>query len=98
MTRHDHPAELFAGAASEVGRSREEPDVLFEGSASAERVRHLERPRTRVRVVGAGVVEEESETDRKNLPERIEPGKTYRGVQVRRRVAGRLPREPERPR
>jgi hypothetical protein len=90
--------ELFAGAASETGRSREEPDVLFEGSASAEKVRHVETPLTRVRVVGMGGVEEESRTERKNIPERVEPGKTYRSVRVHRRVAGRPARGSERPR
>jgi hypothetical protein len=90
--------ELFAGAASEIGRSREEPDVLFEGSVSAEEVRHVETPLTRVRVAGAGGVEEQSQTDRKNIPERIEPGRTYRSVRVHRRVAGRLASDSERPR
>jgi hypothetical protein len=90
--------ELFAGAASEIGRSREEPDVLFEGSVSAEEVRHVETPVTRVRVVGGRGVDEDSRTERKNLPERIQPGRTYRSVRVHRRVAGRLASDSERPR
>jgi hypothetical protein len=97
MSGRNDRGELFAGATSEIGRSRGEPDVLFEGSASAEKLRHLEMPRTRVRIVGSTGVEEESQTERRNLPEPIEPGKTYRGVRVHRWVAGRLGRESERP-
>jgi len=84
-------AEVFAGAATETVRDGGTPeDVEIAASFTAQRLRHLERPRTHGRVEGAGELEKLDEVIRENLPERIEPGRGYADVRVRRHVGGRL--------
>jgi hypothetical protein len=83
--------EVFAGARSEVERAEESPpDVEIEVSFSAERVRHVERPRVRTRVHGEPEAETLDETARENLPERVEPGRIYSKVRGRRTLGGRV--------
>jgi hypothetical protein len=68
-------------------------DVEIGASARARRLRFRSKPKTEVRTYGrtrirseSGVEEIEgdadSESDRRNLPEEVEPGVTYRDVEV----------------
>ena len=56
----------------------------------ADQLRFDERPATDVRFFGEPSHESASGSDRTNLPERVEPGVTYRDVRVDYRLASRL--------
>jgi hypothetical protein len=80
----------------------EQPDVEIGASVKADSLRFRERPRTDVELHGE-VVEpsrrEEMETasgsERRNLPEEVEPGVTYRDVGVRWRAVARIKEDEE---
>jgi hypothetical protein len=83
--------EVFAGAAAESAKdTTAERDVEIAASFSAVEVRHLERPRARSRIEADGDVERLDETARENLPDEVEPGRTYRNVRLRRNLGARL--------
>ncbi|MFL5970695.1 MAG: hypothetical protein ACJ74L_13955 [Gaiellaceae bacterium] len=63
-------------------------DVEIGARASARRVRFTEVPDTEVRFRGSD--SSESRTDRRNLPDEVEPGKTYRDVRVVWRAGARV--------
>lgn len=63
-------------------------DVEIGARASARRVRFTEVPDTEVRFRGSD--SSESRTDRENLPDEVEPGKTYRDVRVVWRAGARV--------
>lgn len=63
-------------------------DVEIGARASARRVRFTEVPDTEVRFRGSD--SSESRTDRQNLPDEVEPGKTYRDVRVVWRAGARV--------
>jgi hypothetical protein len=85
-----HP-EVFAGAAAETAKdTSRERDVEIAASFSAAEVRHLERPRIRSRIEVDGKAERLDESARENLPERVEPGRVYKDVRVRRNFGARL--------
>jgi hypothetical protein len=67
------------------------PDVEFAATVASRRLRFGRRPRVDVRVTGSPGVESVVGTERRNLPDEVEPGVTYRDSWVRLRVAGRLP-------
>ena len=84
-------------------RQREEglPDIQIGAAARARRLRFRRKPKTDVRVEGGtrvrsdrGVeeleVESDSHTERRNLPEEVEPGVTYRDVEVGWIAEGRV--------
>jgi len=84
-----HP-EVFAGAATETARDADpRRDVEIAASFSAQRLRHLERPRARIWVSAGGELEKVDDATRKNLPDRVEAGRTYTDVRGRRHVGGR---------
>ena len=56
----------------------------------ANQLRFDERPQTEVCFFGEPGHESASGSDRTNLPERVEPGVTYRDVRVDYRLASRL--------
>ena len=58
------------------------PDVSIGARVKAKRVRFKEKPSTRVGFRGEPEVESASGSRRKNLPEEVEPGETYRDVEV----------------
>jgi hypothetical protein len=62
------------------------PDIEIGASARAKRVRFDSVPETDVSFDGEG----NSETERDNLPDEVEPGVEYRNVQVRWRAYARL--------
>lgn len=79
------------------------PDVEIGASVKAKRLRFRERPETEVELHGEVVepgrreeVETTSGSERRNLPDEVEPGEDYRDVQVRWRAAARI-RDDERP-
>ena len=55
-------------------------DVEIGAAARADRVRFRRKPKVDVEFEPAG--DADSHTERENLPEEIEPGKTYRDVRV----------------
>jgi autonomous glycyl radical cofactor GrcA len=54
-----------------------------------------ERPHTRTRVTGGADVRKDELVRRENLPDRLEPGRVYRDVRVRRRISGYVVRPAE---
>jgi hypothetical protein len=83
--------EVFAGAdagtAPDAGRPA---DVEIGASFSAQRLRHLERPRAHLRIDAGEQGEPREEKVRENLPARVEPGRTYERPAVKRVVGVRL--------
>lgn len=65
-------------------------DVVIVASASIQELRFDRDPNARLRVLGCGEGEGLRVLERRNLPERIQPGVTYRDVYVSVRILGRL--------
>jgi hypothetical protein len=75
----------------------EAADIEIGASVKAKSLRFREKPETRVELhgevrdpEGESQLQTASGSERKNLPEEVEPGVTYRDVSVRWRAAGRL--------
>jgi hypothetical protein len=82
---------VFAGANADTARDAEPAaDVEIRGSFSAQRLRHLERPRSRSRVDPGEYGEPREEKARENLPARVEANRTYEHPGMRRMVGVRL--------
>jgi hypothetical protein len=79
---------------SESGERRRLPDVAIEASVAADEVRHLEVPRVTLRITGTGDAQSDEGGTRQNLPDRVEPGRSYRNVRASRLLAGRLATPP----
>ena len=60
-------------------RRADRPDVEIGAAVKATKLRFARVPDAEVRYVG----DSQSATERKNLPEEVEPGVTYRDVEVR---------------
>jgi hypothetical protein len=69
------------------------PDIEIGARATAKRLRFRRKPKTKVEFEGGTRVrtddrieevelESDSQTERRNLPEEVEPGVTYRDVEV----------------
>ena len=71
-----------------------EPDVEIAAAAKAKEVRFESRPRVDVVAYSDSPADAESGSERTNLPDEVEPGVTYRDVEVRWRAAARL-RDPD---
>jgi hypothetical protein len=67
-----------------------EPDVELKLSVRAEEIRFECKPEVEVEVYADSPATAESQSERENLPDELEPGVTYRDVAVRWRVAARL--------
>lgn len=63
------------------------PDLEIGATARAKRLRFDRRPETRVEFTGRSIEEQDSGSERVNLPDEVEPGKTYRDVRVGWRAA-----------
>jgi hypothetical protein len=63
------------------------PDVEIGAVARARSIRFEKKPEVSVRFTGESVEEAESVSRRRNLPDEVEPGKTYRDVTVGWRAA-----------
>jgi hypothetical protein len=75
----------------------ENADVEIGASVKAKRLRFREKPKANVELHGEvrvpdgpGELQTTSGSERRNLPEEVEPGVTYRDVRVRWRAAARL--------
>ena len=71
----------------------ENPDIEFTANVKAKELHFEEVPETEVRFSGSPGRESASGTDRKNLPDEVEPGVTYRDPEVRLRIASALARD-----
>jgi hypothetical protein len=90
-------AERGRRASSKKRPSRpHSADIELVASVEADELRFDEPPETEVRFFGEPGHESASGSDRTNLPEKVEPGVTYRHVRVDYRLASRLaePRAP----
>jgi hypothetical protein len=67
-----------------------EPDVELKVSVRAEEVRFECKPEVEVEAYADSPASAESQSERENLPDELEPGVTYRDFAVRWRVAARL--------
>ena len=63
------------------------PDIEIGATVRADRMRFDRRPETDIEFVGRSVEDDESGSERINLPDEVEPGKTYRDVRVGWRAA-----------
>jgi hypothetical protein len=68
---------------SRAGENREVADVEIGAAARAKRLRLRTKPEAEVEFRGSPEIESDSHTERENLPEEVEPGRTYRDVRVR---------------
>jgi hypothetical protein len=68
----------------------EQPDIEIGAVVRAKRLRFNKKPETEIRFEGQPDVDSSSGSKRKNLPETVEPGKTYRDVLVGWRAAAKL--------
>jgi hypothetical protein len=74
--------------------SDREPDVEISASLRAKELRFESKPEVEIGISGEPAVTGGSVTERENLPEELEPGKTYRDFAVRWRLAARLEEPP----
>jgi hypothetical protein len=70
----------------------ERPDVEMGARVKAKRVRFRRAPETDVDFRGEPEHDSESGSERRNLPEEVEPDVTYRDVEVRWRAAAKIAR------
>ncbi|KEI43245.1 hypothetical protein GU90_17235 [Saccharopolyspora rectivirgula] len=71
-----------------------QPDISFESTVNADELRFDEAPRTSVEFTGQAADDSISHSVRKNLPDPVQPGVTYRDVRVDYEILARL--RPER--
>ena len=67
------------------------PDVELTAEVASRELRFEEVPETKVRFPGYSEGQTVSETKRKNLPEEVEEGVTYRDSRIQYRGAAQLP-------
>jgi hypothetical protein len=65
-------------------------DIELAAAVQADELRFDEQPETDVRFFGEPGHESDSGSDRTNLPEKVEPGVTYRNIRVDYRLASHL--------
>lgn len=63
------------------------PDIEIGAVARAKSVRFGEKPESSVEFEGESIAESDSGSERKNLPEEVEPNVTYRDVRIGWRAA-----------
>jgi len=83
------PAQCSAAgdsARADTGRA----DVRILASVSIAELRFDAEPRASVRTTGCGGLDPVRVIERRNLPERVEPGVTYRDVYVAVEIVGRV--------
>lgn len=77
-------------ACEEAEAEPRSPDLIIRASASADRVRFESDPEIDIRLTGCGVLDSVRVTERRNLPDRVEPGVTYEDVSVAVEILGHL--------
>jgi hypothetical protein len=70
------------------------PDVEISASVRAKELRFERKPEVEIDIFGEPAVSGGSVTERENLPDELEPSKTYRDFSVRWRLAARLEEDP----
>jgi pyruvate/2-oxoglutarate dehydrogenase complex dihydrolipoamide acyltransferase (E2) component len=73
------------------------PDIEFSANVKARELRFEEEPQTEVRFWGHPERKSVSANERKNLPEKVQQGVTYRDVRVQSRIASELVATEEEP-
>ena len=73
------------------------PDIEFSANVKARELRFEEEPQTEVRFWGHPERKSVSANERKNLPEKVQQGVTYRDVWVQSRIASELVATEEEP-
>lgn len=81
------PCPAPAAAADTVGRK---PDLVLRASARADEVLSRGESRTDVRLAGCSVLDTVRVVERRNLPDPVRPGVTYRDVFVSVEILGHL--------
>ena len=71
----------------------ERPDIELEATVKSRKLRFGGPPSAEVSFHGSPGYEAVSGSERRNLPDEVEPGVTYRDSWVRLRIAARLPDE-----
>ena len=80
------------------GRRPERPesaDITFTAEVRAQQLRFGEMPETRTEFTGAPAYESATDSDRVNLPQRVEKDVTYRDVRVHYRLAVKVIYRPQ---
>ena len=73
-----------------MAKKRKKPDIEFGARIDAKEMRFGEVPETKVEFFGNPDHESGHGDRRENLPEKVEPNKTYKNVRVDYRLASRL--------
>jgi hypothetical protein len=73
-----------------VAEKRKKPDIEFGATIKAKEMRFREVPETKVEFFGNPDHESGHGDRRENLPDEVEPNKTYKDVRVDYRLASRL--------
>jgi len=84
------PCPLAAAADAARPDSTARADVMIIASVSMDELRFNSEPKARLRVLGCGEREGLRVLERRNLPERVQPGVTYRDVYVSVQIMGAL--------
>jgi hypothetical protein len=74
----------------------ERPDVEMGARVKAKRLRFKHVPETGVEFHGEPDIDSDSGSERKNLPDEVEPGVTYRDVEVRWGAGAKISRREKR--
>jgi hypothetical protein len=77
------------GGGRESSAASENATIILRASASAREVRFAAQPRIVVRLCGA-VTDSVRVVERRNLPDRVQPGTTYRDVYIAVEILGHL--------
>jgi hypothetical protein len=78
-----------APRSRQLSSSQESPTIVIYAAASAREVRFASQPRITVRLCGA-VTDSVHVIERRNLPDPVQPGVTYRDVYIAVEIIGRL--------
>ena len=73
-----------------MAEKRKKPDIEFGATVKAKEMRFREVPETKVEFFGDPDHESGHGDRRENLPDEVEPNKTYKDVRVDYRLASRL--------
>lgn len=82
-------AMAIHGAGAQADTTPRGPAIVLRADVSAREVRFAKEPEIRVTLVG-GTMDSVRVVERRNLPERVQPGVTYRDVYIAVEVIGRL--------
>jgi hypothetical protein len=87
--RGDTTARDTARAPGSTQSSGDNPTIVLRASVSAREVRFASQPRIEVRLCG-GILDSVKVLERRNLPDPVQPGVTYRDVFIAVEILGHL--------